>query len=315
MNPKVLILSGIYDFSCDLVCLRLKEFGAPFVRLNREHLQDYAISLNPTKPILSINGPGIQAEIGPELISVWFRQPIFLRNTPSQPLSPDKQLERSQWTAFMRALSVFDKAAWMNFPKATYLAESKPYQLLTAERCGFKVPQTIIGNSLDAIKSEFKDTAVIKSLDTVLIKEGKDCLFTYTTLSDLTELSNQNLSSAPLLAQKALSPKVDLRVTIVGNKLFAVKILSQNKGIEGDWRILPKDKLEYVDFQLEPETEKSVFKLTESLGLSYAAIDLVETPDGTYFIEVNPTGEWGWLSSKERQIDLAIASWLIEPVP
>jgi glutathione synthase/RimK-type ligase-like ATP-grasp enzyme len=315
MKPKVLILGGIYDFSCDLVCLRLKKSGTPFVRLNREHLKDYDISLNPIQPILNINGPCIEAEIGRDLTSIWFRQPIFLRNTPSHPLSPDEQLERSQWTAFMRALSVFDNAAWMNYPKATYLAECKPYQLLTAHRCGFKVPQTIIGNSLDAIKSNFKDAAVIKSLDTVLIKEGKDCLFTYTTLNDLTELSDQNLSSAPLLAQEALSPKVDLRVTNIGKKLFAVKILSQNKGIEGDWRIQPKDKLEYVDFQLEPETEKSVFKLTESLGLSYAAIDLAETPDGTYFIEVNPTGEWGWLSSKDRQIDLAIASWLIEPAP
>lgn len=39
MNPKILILSGVYDFSCDLVCLHLNNFGIPFVRLNREHLK------------------------------------------------------------------------------------------------------------------------------------------------------------------------------------------------------------------------------------------------------------------------------------
>lgn len=314
MNPKILILSGVYDFSCDLVCLHLNDFGIPFVRLNREYLKDYKISLDPIKPILHVYGKDIDAEIGPELKSVWFRQPVFLRNTPPSPLSPEDQLERSQWTAFLRALSVFDSANWMNYPKATYLAESKPYQLLTAKRCGLKVPQTVVGNSLDTIKANFSGKIVIKSLDTVLIREGPDCLFTYTTINDLTELADQNLSSAPLLAQEVLTSKTDLRVTVVGERLFSIRILSENMGIEGDWRVLPKEKLEYEDIQLDSEIEKSILKLSEVLGLSFAAVDLVETPNGTYFVEVNPTGEWGWLCNSDRKIDLAIASWLSKPI-
>ena len=313
MNPKILILSSVYDFSCDLVCLNLNEFGIPFIRLNREYLKDYAISLDPIMPILHVYGKDINTEIGPELKSVWFRQPVFLRNTPPSPLSPEEQLERSQWTAFIRALSVFDSVNWMNYPQATYLAESKPYQLLSAKRCGLKVPQTIVGNSIDAIKAIFRHKIIIKSLDTVLIREDTDCLFTYTTINDLSELNDQNLSSAPLLAQEILSSKIDIRVTIVGNKLFSVRILSENMGIEGDWRVLPKEKLEYEDIQLNYGVEKSILKLTEDLGLSFAAVDLVETPDGTYFIEVNPTGEWGWLCNSNRKIDLAIASWLSDP--
>ncbi len=31
------------------------------------------------------------------------------------------------------------------------------------------------------------------------------------------------------------------------------------------------------------------------LGLSFGAIDLIESNNGYYFIEVNPTGEWAWL--------------------
>ena len=53
--------------------------------------------------------------------------------------------------------------------------------------------------------------------------------------------------------------------------------------------------------------------LARRLGLSFAAIDLVETPEGTFFIEVNPTGEWGWLSNPEQPIDFAIAAWLAQP--
>ena len=132
MTPDVLILSSLYDFSTDLVCLQLNKMGVGYVRLNREHFQDYRITLDPQEPNMSIHMNERTYQIGSKLKSVWFRQPVFLRNTPSEPLSVNQQLERSQWTAFLRALSVFDQVSWMNFPAKTYLAESKPYQLYIA---------------------------------------------------------------------------------------------------------------------------------------------------------------------------------------
>ena len=315
MRPKVLMLSGAYDFSSDLVSLCLRDLAVPFVRVNREHLKEYRLALDPVGLTLTVRGLGIDVEIGPDLVSVWFRQPVFLRNTPPKPLSPTEQLERSQWSAFIRALSVFDKAFWMNFPQATYLAECKPYQLLTAHRCGFQVPRTIVANDADAIKARFGDSIVVKSLDTVLLREEGDCLFTYTTISEPAALTEHTVSTAPLLAQELLSDKTDVRVTVVGNKIFAVRILANGKGVDGDWRTIPKEDLTYEDFQLTHEIEASCKKLAVSLGLSFAAIDLVDTSEGTFFVEVNPTGEWGWISNPDRQIDATIASWLSDPQP
>jgi len=57
MKPHVLILSGLYDFSTDLVVLRLDRAGVPYVRLNREQLSDYRLTLDPLAPRLSIDGP------------------------------------------------------------------------------------------------------------------------------------------------------------------------------------------------------------------------------------------------------------------
>ena len=142
MSFPILILSGLYDFSTDLVTMHLKNFGVPYVRLNREHFADHRLTLDPIVPRLSVDGPSGRHQFGADLGAVWFRQPVFLRNTPSVPLSPNEQLERSQWMAFLRALCVFRDAAWMNSPAATYLAESKPYQLSVASDCGFQVPAT-----------------------------------------------------------------------------------------------------------------------------------------------------------------------------
>lgn len=315
MNPHVLILSGIYDFSTDMVVWQLKRMGVPYIRLNREALDQYRLALDPVKRICTVTGEGLNAEIQSDsLVSVHYRQPVFLRNTPAESLTPTDQLvERSQWMAFLRSLSVFDSAMWMNYPQATYLAECKPYQLLTAHRCGFQVPETIATNDAGSIIARFTGDLAIKSLDTVLLRDGKDCLFNYMSKSNVQELTDANVASAPLLAQQLFSKKADIRVTIVGNRVFAVRILADGVGIEGDWRLIPREELSYEDVELGEEVERSCARLTRTLGLSFAAIDLVQSNEGISFLEVNPTGEWGWLSNSERRIDRAIASWLAEP--
>ena len=285
----------------------------PYVRLNREQFSDHRLTLNPLVPELTIRGPSGNCCVGQELRSIWFRQPVFLRNTPATPLSPDEQLVRSQWMAFLRGLCVFRQAAWMNSPVATYIAESKPYQLSIAASCGFQVPETLATNDIGCIQKVFPGSLVIKSLDTVLLRDGDDCLFTYTTLNPGSKLNEKTVKAAPLLAQRALEEKTDLRVTVVGKEVFAVRILSKNSGVSGDWRVIPKTELEFHDIVLSSSLIKKCQLLTSQLGLSFAAIDLIETSQGIFFIELNPTGEWGWLSTVERQIDCAIASWLGNP--
>lgn len=313
MKPHVLILSGLYDFSADLVALQLQDAGVPYVRLNREQLADHRLTLDPLVPELAIRGPSGNHHVGRELGSVWFRQPVFLRNTPAVPLSPEEQLERSQWMAFLRGLCVFHHADWMNSPTATYIAESKPYQLSVAASCGFQIPATLVTNDANRIREIFPGSVAIKSLDTVLLREYDDCLFTYTTLNPSDELSDGTVHAAPLIAQRALEEKIDLRITVVGEEMFAVRVLSRGSSIAGDWRTIPKHDLEYHDVALSDEVVERCNLLTRRLGLSFAAIDLAETPQGVFFIEINPTGEWGWLSTKERPIDYAIASWLSNP--
>ena len=237
MSPHVLILSGLYDFSTDLVALQLQRRGVPFVRLNREQLSEHRLTLDPFTPSLTISGPVGAHVIGADLRAIWFRQPVFLRNTPPTPLTPDEQLERSQWSAFLRGLCVFQHVAWMNHPQSTYIAELKPYQLSIAAECGFCVPPTIVTNDASRIRRAFRQRFVVKSLDTVLLRDADDCLFTYTTVTSGRELSDEAVAAVPLLAQHVLNPKRDLRVTVVGRDVFAVQILSGGNGIGGDWRV------------------------------------------------------------------------------
>jgi len=110
-----------------------------------------------------------------------------------------------------------------------------------------------------------------------------------------------------------ISNKTDIRVTIIGDKLSAVRILSDGSPVAGDWRITPKESLQYDDFNLPEPITSACLTLARKLRLEFAAIDLLETEGEYYFLEVNPTGEWGWLNCTERRFDTLIADWLANP--
>ncbi|MDD5065108.1 MAG: RimK-like protein [Phycisphaerae bacterium] len=310
MSFEVLLLTSLYDFSADMVVLRLKDLEISCARVNREDLPNYRFTVDPVKPSLSVVRNGELLGTSKSLRAIWFRQPVFLRNTPPNPLSSEDQLLRSQWSAFLRALSIFEGIRWMNWPQATYLAESKPYQLMVAWQCGFKVPSTLVGNDCEQFKKQLANPVIVKSLDTVLIREGNDCLFTYTTECDVNELTDESIASAPLIVQQCIEPKVDCRITVVGDHVWAVRILEDGIPVKGDWRKVPKERLQYIDFDLPLEVKESCKNLVRKLGLAFGAIDLLETGDDFVFLEINPTGEWGWLNSDKRCIDLAVAEWL-----
>jgi hypothetical protein len=314
-TPRVLLLSGLYDFSTDLIADALRERGSTFLRLNREQFLDCRITLDPVASILEVKLPsGLSAALSASTLrTVLFRQAVFLRNTPGHPLSAAEQLERSQWSAFQRGFCVFDDARWMNHPAKTYLAECKPYQLRMAAKLGFCVPRTRIGNDLTGIRNAgLGDPLILKSLDTVLIRDGSDCLFTYSTVSDIANWQQEDLSSAPLLCQELFQKKVDLRVTVVENDIFAVRIEENGCGIDGDWRVRPRDQVRFVPTELTDDCATLCRQLARVLGLPFAAIDLLQTEDDhrIVFLEINPTGEWGWLVRCGVPIDAAIAEWL-----
>src|SRR5690554_1260393 len=311
MIVDYLIVSSLYDFSTDLVVQELEKRKSRYVRLNRENFESYRLTLDVNDASLEVKMSGASYRITADLKAVYYRQPVFLRNTPGETLSIDEQLSRSQWMGFLRSLAIFDDARWMNPLDATYRAETKAYQLLTASKLGFKIPMTLIGNDFVRLK-EIERKIIIKSLDTVLLRDSNDCLFAYSTVESSSELTDENVSTVPLTVQEYVTPKIDVRVTVIGGKLTAVKITSFGQGIAEDWRLTSRNAVEYTEIKLPQYIEHQCVKLLEALDLNFGAIDLIESNGNYYFIEINPTGEWGWLVSDDRRFDVEIATWLVD---
>jgi glutathione synthase/RimK-type ligase-like ATP-grasp enzyme len=309
VKASVLILSSLYDFSVDIVLRRLREMEVSYLRLNMEQMADLRIGFDPVTRSMIVRGLGLDSSLEADLRSVWYRSPVFLRNSSSNE-SLAEQLRRSQWSAFMRSMMAFDEARWMNHPAETYRAETKPYQLLIASRCGFAVPETIVGNDVGEMRKRFPAKVAIKSIDTVYLREHENALFAYTSIVNAGELSDENFHQVPLIAQQFLSPKTDLRVTVVGSSVFAYKILVNGEAAPGDWRLHKRDELTYEPYCLSAEIRDRCVNICLQLNLPFGAIDLIDSDGKIIFIEINPTGEWAWLPDAANTAGTAIAEWL-----
>jgi glutathione synthase/RimK-type ligase-like ATP-grasp enzyme len=292
-----LILSSSFDYSTDLVCYRLLERGCKYYRLNRDEFKKHRLCMDLQRQRLIIQAPGIEYYADfVDLKGVYFRAPVFLRTQSKKELSLDEQLERNQWSSFIRNLTVFQNANWVNSPVETYRAENKMLQLCKAKQCHLQIPKTWLTNDSETIIGE--NVCIVKSLDTALFYDfqARKEMFTYTNVISCDDLQKYDLSQSPVIVQEFLEPKVDCRVTYVNGKMFPVKILFHDKGVVGDWRS-QKEGLHYEKFNLPQSVMDNLCLLMNCLNLKFGGIDLALHNGKYYFIEVNPTGEWGWLET------------------
>lgn len=307
-NVEYLLISSTIDYSTDLIAYELEQRNQSYLRINRDKFAEYKVLYSLESNSLSVEIHGQIYMITDALKAVYFRAPVFLRNNKNYSL--EDQLYRSQWSSFIRNLIVFENAKWINHPVATYKAENKLYQLKCAKQMGLMVPHTHVGNVLPSVSE--KNMYVVKSLDAALFYEGNQEMFTYSIPLDGKELLDAEIQNAPIILQDCLQDKIDIRATVIDSQIYAVKIVVENNGIDGDWRRTDKDLLSYVPIQLPISICDKLLQLMKHLGLTFGGIDLVLADNIYYFIEVNPTGEWGWLvTSAHLPIDKSIVNALM----
>lgn len=207
-------------------------------------------------------------------------------------------------------------ARWMNHPTAVWQAEYKPYQLSLASKLGLLIPRTIITNDPDEIRTAFNEFGkmIVKPARTGhIVRNGTEfSVFTSQVLTEhLGELESARLS--PSIYQELIPKQFDIRVTIVGQRIFAAAIDSQSDpSATIDWRCTSNPQLPHYRVVLPEHVIGQLLRLMDALGLVFGAIDLIQTTKGDYyFLEVNPSGQWLWMDDMlNLGISDSIAEWL-----
>ena len=252
---------------------------------------------------------------GKEVKSVWYRRNVA-PNLPESLDSGTRDFCERETRAFLGgALEALPTQRWLSFPQAIWRAERKPYQLAMAAQLGFTIPRTIMTNDPAAARGLAQSRRLVaKAVSSGYIagSTGNQAIFTSALApADLEDLDG--LVLAPVTFQEKVEKSSDIRVTVVGDEIFAAEILSQDReSSRVDWRATDDPNLEHRPHELPATLAHRCRHLVSYLGLSYGAIDFALKPDGTYvFLEINPNGEWLWLEDKlGLSISDRIAAWL-----
>ncbi|MEO1629112.1 MAG: MvdC/MvdD family ATP grasp protein [Bacteroidota bacterium] len=302
---KILIVTHSKEHEClDMVSGPLEEMGAEVIRFDTDcYPTDCMLTTDYSPPHLHnyLETPKGRLNLS-ELDGCWYRRMFIGKHIPSdldpQLRGPSVAESRKSFLGVLNSLDCFVLDPYINVRRAS----TKQLQLKIASQLGILIPRTCITNKPAEVRRFYESCpqGIITKMQTsfAVYREGiENVVFTNMMEEEMLD-DLDGLELCPMTFQEAIPKEVELRVTIVGDKIFPAAIDSQSsEKAKHDWR---KDGIgmidQWVEHPIPEELHHKLLSLMDQLGLNYGAIDLILHPDGRYFfLEINPVGEFMWL--------------------
>ena len=240
-----------------------------------------------------------------EARAIWWRRPGLFR-LPAQMTATDRHFAFNEALMAFQGIWQASSAFWINDVARDAGAQHKAWQLTLARQLGLTIPETLITNSPhdardfwnrhpgNVIYKPFQGTAQAWR-ETRLLKPEEQQL-------------SEAIRLAPVIFQTYVPALAELRVTIVGERVFAAAARLEQAEYQADVRY--NANLAYKPHALPDDITRQLLLLMRRLGLEYGAIDMRLTPEGEYvFLEINPAGQFWYI---EQSANLPIAAALAE---
>ena len=235
--------------------------------------------------------------------SGWWRRP--------RPPEPDPRVTDPHEASFAlnetyEAMAGFWDAlpiTWGSPPQANETTMMQTWQLPAARAAGLEIPQTLVTSdpgearafvdrlgagqvickAFSATRETWRETRVVGAEEYAVL---------------------DRVALAPVIFQELVPAEVDLRVTVVGEEVFAAAIHSQELAYPLDFRISLDQGagVRMTPTTLPDEVGDALVRLLKVAGLRYGAVDMRRTPDGRHvFLEINPAGQWRFVEEVTGQ--------------
>ncbi|TXL65628.1 hypothetical protein FHP05_05750 [Cerasibacillus terrae] len=304
---RVLIITNKDDITVDFVVKELQRKEMPYYRLNTEDIpNNVSVFFDFNNNIFEIFDKVKEERFSLlNFNSVYYRRPQlnnlnFIENINSYELN----YLRSELNFILEGIyKLLENKKWLNNVYRIREAENKIYQLQIAKKVGFRIPNSLISNQYNNIVKFYEENdknCIIKPVKSGYLPNDEGSKAIFTTKVDEENFNNPaRLESFPLYLQNNTPKEFDIRVIVIGEKVFAAEIHSQKyEDSSIDWRrgIM---SLEHYEHKLPIGIERKCIDLTHKLKLNFSAIDLIYTDKGEYiFLEINPNGQWAWIEKR-----------------
>lgn len=327
MNPRILIVTNRNDLHADLVAQRLESLGERPFRLDLDDFPArYGVDLSfdgrRWSGVLGRSDTGARIAVD-DIRAVWTRKDAefsFAGDLAAQERAYAVGETEHILYGLLHGLDAF----WMSHPSAVRAARWKGEQLSRAARMGFRVPPSLISDrktSVLAFRDAMDGEIVFKTMESPFlaadeVSDDERTAFGIgtTRIEPGHEAMLDAVETLPCFFQRHVEKRHEIRATVIGDRLFAARIHSQDD---------PRTQVDFRDFgaqvryeaaQLPAEIERRCLEFVHGYGLTYGAIDLIVDTEGDYvFLENNPGGQFLFVEQRVPELKMidAVAECLI----
>jgi glutathione synthase/RimK-type ligase-like ATP-grasp enzyme len=302
----VLILSSASDPHAAAVAKHLEEMGATHrIWHYSQLLHASAVSFSRAAG-LSANRITVeeQEEIAlSDLQSIWCRRPGGFKS-PRMPETWIESMVEMECKNAVGGLIRSMDCLLVNHPGSDSESLFKLSQLNAAQKLGLSIPPTLVTTEPEKAREfyeQFDGNVIYK-----LIGENTNFLFPrfefpagIPTMA-LRETDSQyfeQVKLAPHLFQQRIEKIFEVRATVVGEEIFAVRIDSQKGQSKTDWRL--DYSVPMTAITLPDQVSNHCLEMMRHFSLNYAAFDFcVGTEEQYIFLELNCAGQYLWLEDR-----------------
>lgn len=178
---------------------------------------------------------------------------------------------------------------------------SKPYQSLLVRRSDFQVPETLVTTDPEAA------WAFLERHQRVVYKSISDVRSVVAEIGPEQRTRLADIAGCPTQFQ-ARVPGIDVRVHVVGERLFALQVESEAV----DYRYPGEHAVQRTRIELPGDVADRCRELARALELPLAGIDLRRTAGGEWFcFEVNPMPAFSYFDL-DGEVARAVAGLLAQ---
>ncbi|SEO15311.1 ATP-grasp ribosomal peptide maturase [Actinacidiphila rubida] len=300
----VLVVAEQLDAAADMVVDELNGRSVPIMRYDTAQFpQSLRLTAVHASDHVGWNGvldTGHRSARLEEVRAVYYRRPGRPRIAESVPEPYASWAEHQADAALLNVVTALP-VRWINNPHDDRFAAHKPQQLVRAVSAGLRVPRSIITNdpeSARAFARAVNGPLICKPVLGGRLDTGAERKLMVATHHFDPAGIDDSLRLTAHYIQEAIPKHHEVRLTVVGEALFACTLTAASEQAAMDWRTDP-ERVELGTTRVPSSVAAGVRRYMAVCNLVFGAFDFAVTPTGQWvFFECNPAGTWAWVENR-----------------